>query len=316
MSTLLSMPTISVIIPAYNAEYTIQETVKSVLQQSFSDFEIVIVDDGSSDRTLDIVREIADSRLKYFSYANGGSAMARNLGVSHATGEFIAFLDADDLWTSDKLELQFEALQKHPEAGVAYSWTYFSYETEQRSYADTSNCYEGDVYAELLIRNFLHNGSNPLIRKQAIDTIGLFDTSIISCEDWDFYIRLASIYPFVLVRKPQVIYRQTPGTKSSKTNVVENSVLSVIKRAFKSAPPKYKHLESQSLAWGYKHLARQHLKRQGDLNCLKLATGKILKAVYVQPSILLEDYTQGLIRHLIKQWILMCTSITFKTFRR
>ena len=308
------MPAISVIIPAYNAEYTIQETVTSVLKQTFSDFEIIVIDDGSSDRTSDIVREIADPRLKCFSVENRGVAMARNLGVSHATGEFIAFLDADDLWTSDKLELQFEALQKHPEAGVAYSWTYFSYETEQRSYADTSNCYEGDVYAELLIRNFLHNGSNPLIRKQAIDTIGLFEIITVPCEDWDFYIRLSSIYPFALIPKPQVIYRQSSSSASSQVDRLEKSTLTVINRAFIAAPPKYKHLKSQSLAWGYKYLARQHLKYQRDLNSLKLATGKILQAVYIRPSILLEDYTQGLIRHLVKQWISMYTPITFKTF--
>ena len=308
------MPTISVIIPAYNAEHTIQETVQSVSKQTFSDSEIIVIDDGSSDRTLDVVREIADPRLKCFSYANGGSAVARNRGISHATGEFIAFLDADDMWTPDKLELQLEALQRHPEAGVAYSWTYFLYKNEHQSYADTSSCYEGDVYAQLLIRNFLHNGSNPLIRKEAIDTIGLFHTDIISCEDWDFYIRLASIYPFALVRKPQVIYRQSSGTKSSKIDIVEESMQAVIHRAFKAAPPEYKHLKSQSLAWSYKYLAQLYLRNQSDLERLKLATGNIFKAVYVQPSVLLEGYTQGLIRHLIKQWILTYTPITFKTF--
>ena len=305
------MPTISVIIPAYNAEHTIQETLESVQKQTFSDFEIIVIDDGSTDRTLDIVREIADPRIKCFSYENGGVAMARNLGISHATGEFIAFLDADDMWTSDKLELQLGALQKYPEAGVAYSWTYFLYENEQQSYVDTSNFYEGDVYADLLIKNFLHNGSNPLIRKQAIDTIGLFEITLVSCEDWDFYIRLASIYPFVLIQKAQVIYRQSLGTKSSNINAVEKGVLSVIHRNFEAAPPKYKHLKCQSLAWSYKYLAQQYLKYQNDLNSLRLATAKILKAIYIQPSILLEVYTQGLIRHLIKRWILVYTPITF-----
>ena len=309
------MTAISVIIPAYNAEQTIQETVQSVLKQTFSDFEIIVIDDGSSDRTSDIVGEIADPRLKCFSYANGGVAMARNRGLSHATGEFIAFLDADDLWVSDKLELQFEALQKHPEAGVAYSWTYFLHEKEHQSYADTSSFYEGDVYAQLLIRNFLHNGSNPLIRKRAIDTIGLFDVTTVPSEDWDFYIRLSSVYPFALIPKPQVIYRQSSSSASSKVDRIETSTLTVINRAFAAAPCEYKHLKSQSFAWVYKYSARQHLKYQSDLNSLSLATGKIFKAVCLHPSILLEHYTQGLIRHLIKQWILMYTPITFKTFR-
>ena len=310
------MSKISVIIPAYNAEHTIEETIKSVLEQTFPDFEIIVIDDGSSDRTLNVVREIVDPRIKCFSYTNGGSSVARNRGISHATGEFIAFLDADDLWTPDKLELQLEALQKNPEAGVAYSWTYFLYEDEHRSYADTSNLYEDNVYAELLIKNFLHNGSNPLIRRQAIDTIGLFKASLIFCEDWDFYIRLASIYPFVLIQKPQVIYRQSIGTKSSKIKQVEEAILTVTDIAFEAAPSKYKRLKYKSLAWSYKYLAQQYLRYQNKPSTLKLAVNNLLKAVFLQPSILLEEYTQGLIRKLIKQSMRLYTPIVFKPFSR
>ena len=305
------MSTISVIIPAYNAEHTIEETIKSVLKQTFPDFEIIVIDDGSSDRTLDIVREIADPRLKYFCYKNGGVATARNRGISHATGEFITFLDADDMWTSDKLKLQLEALQKYPEAGVAYSWTYFLHEKEHLSYADTSSFYEGNVYAELLIKNFLHSGSNPLIRKQAINTIGLFETTLVPCEDWDFYIRLSSIYPFALIPKPQIIYRQSSGSASSKVELMKDSTLKVINRAFETASPEYRHLKYRSLAWSYKYLAQQHLKYQNDPSTLRLAANKLFKAVLLQPSILLEEYTQGLIRQLIKQSILLYTPITF-----
>jgi glycosyltransferase involved in cell wall biosynthesis len=306
------MPTISVIIPAYNAERTIQETVKSVLEQTFSDFELIIIDDGSTDRTLDLIQKIAVPRIRCFSYENGGVAVARNRGIFHAMGEFIAFLDADDLWTSDKLERQFKALEEHSEAAVAYSWTYFLDENENNSYADTSSFYEGDVYANLLVKNFLHNGSNCLVRKQAIDAVGLFDGTLTHCEDWDFYIRLAFIYPFVLVPKPQVIYRQVLGTATSKVDVMEKSILTVIDRAFKVAPPEHQHLKQQSLAWGYKYLVQQYLKyEKGNFDSLRLAVRKLLKAIYIQPSILGEDYTQALIRRIVKQWILMNTPIVF-----
>ena len=117
------MPTISVVIPAYNAAKTILETIDSVRQQTFSDFEVIVINDGSNDNTAELVNAVADDRLRLFSYENGGAAIARNRGIDHVSGEFIAFLDADDLWTPDKLELQLEALQKHPEAGVAHSWT-------------------------------------------------------------------------------------------------------------------------------------------------------------------------------------------------
>src|SRR4028118_518511 len=125
------MPQISVIIPAYNAERTIRETIESVQQQTFLDLELIVINDGSKDRTVELVQSIKDDRLKIFSYENGGVCVARNRGIDHANGEFIAFLDADDLWTPDKLELQAAALKQHPEAGVAYSWTYFMDVDEQ-----------------------------------------------------------------------------------------------------------------------------------------------------------------------------------------
>jgi glycosyltransferase involved in cell wall biosynthesis len=91
------MPLISVVIPVYNGEKTILETIESVLNQSFTDFEIIVINDGSQDATLEIVSSIKDPRLKVFSYPNAGQAIARNRGVSHAVGEFVSFLDADDL---------------------------------------------------------------------------------------------------------------------------------------------------------------------------------------------------------------------------
>src|SRR5690242_20728341 len=100
-------PQISVIIPVYNGERTILETIASVQQQTFSDFELIVINDGSTDRTLELLNSVEDPRLKILSYSNGGLPVARNRGISHATGEFITFIDADDLWTSDKLEAQY-----------------------------------------------------------------------------------------------------------------------------------------------------------------------------------------------------------------
>ncbi len=100
------MPKISVIIPVYNAEETIKETLESVLSQTFSQFEIIVINDGSQDKTLEIVSRILDPRLKVLSYPNAGVSVSRNRGISQAAGEYVSFLDADDLWTPDKLETQ------------------------------------------------------------------------------------------------------------------------------------------------------------------------------------------------------------------
>ncbi|MEO1801309.1 MAG: glycosyltransferase family A protein, partial [Cyanobacteria bacterium J06629_2] len=125
------MPAISVIIAAYNSQGTISETISSVLNQTFSDLEVIVIDDGSTDLTCDRVKEIADQRVKLFPYQNGGVAKARNRGLAHATGEYIAFLDHDDLWVADKLEAQLSALQQSDRAEVAYSWTIIMYSEEQ-----------------------------------------------------------------------------------------------------------------------------------------------------------------------------------------
>ncbi len=300
------MPTISIIIPVYNGKTTILETIASVQQQTFSDIEIIVINDGSTDSTLELLKSIQDERLKIFSYENGGLPVARNRGISHATGEFIAFLDADDMWTPDKLELQLAALQQHPEAGVAYSWTYFKYDEEEYSYADESSFFEGDVYADLLVRNFLHNGSNPLIRRQAIESVGFFDPTLKSCEDWEFYLRLAVNWDFVLVRKAQIIYRQSSSSMTSKVEVMEKSLIIVIERAFQSAPVNLQSLKKQSFSWVYKYAAQQYLKYgRHNISDLNLATSKLVRAILIQPKILLEKYTQGLIRQIVKSWLIM-----------
>ncbi len=95
------MAIISVVIPAYNSEKTIRATIESVLQQSFKDFELIVIDDGSQDSTYQVVSSFSDSRVRVFSYPNAGVSASRNRGITKANGEFIAFLDADDLWTPD-----------------------------------------------------------------------------------------------------------------------------------------------------------------------------------------------------------------------
>lgn len=298
------MALVSVIIPAYNAEKTIKETIQSVQNQTLTDFEIVVVNDGSADRTLEILQGIQDNRLRVFSYGNSGVAVTRNRGISHSTGKFIAFLDADDLWTADKLELQLRALEQNPEAGVAYSWTQFKFIEDEKSYTDTSVVFEGNVYANLLSRNFLHNGSNPLVRRHAIESVGDFDPICIPCEDWDFYLRLAAKWNFALVPKMQIIYRQSPNSASYKVRAMESAALKTIEKAYTSAPLELQHLKKRSLASIYQYCAQQYLRFETKtMTEIKMASHRLWLAIQLQPHILTEKYTQGLIRWLIKSWL-------------
>jgi glycosyltransferase involved in cell wall biosynthesis len=289
------MPTMSVIVPTYNAERTIRETITSVLQQTFSDFELIVINDGSTDRTLELLNTVKDPRVKTFSYPNGGVPVARNHGLSHATGEFITFLDADDLWTPDKLELQLATLQQHPEAGVVYSWAYYMDEEGESFHAENPIFFEGNVYAELLVRDFIVSGSNCLIRRQAIESVGEFDPSIPGADDWDYWIRLALHWPFVVVPKLQIFYRQSSGSVSSKVEAMEKNNLRVIEKGFQAAPPEIQSLKNQSLANTYRYSAHLYLTRVGSGDAAKQAAKKLWMAIRLYPPILRESWTRNLL---------------------
>lgn len=254
------MPIISVIIPAYNAERTLKQTIESVLKQTFSDWELIVINDGSQDATLEIVSHISDARVKVFSYSNAGVSASRNRGIAKATGELIAFLDADDLWTPDKLETGFQALQANPQAAVAYSWTDYIDESGQFFRAGNHVTETGNVYAKLLLGNFLENGSNALVRKQALTEVGGFDESLSGPEDWEIYLRLAERYEFVIVPSPQVLYRLSPHAASSNIEKMEKENLKVIERVFSRVPESLQFLKSQTLANLYNYLASRTLE--------------------------------------------------------
>ncbi len=249
------MAQISIITPVYNGARTIQATITSVLAQTFSDFELIIVDDGSTDNTLEILSQYRDPRIQILSASHGGAAASRNRGLKQASGDYIAFLDADDLWTPDKLAAQFNALQTHPEAAVAYSWTDYIDEAGSWKRVGRHTVVNGDAYGAMLLYNFLENGSNPLIRRDAINTVGGFDESLTGGQDWDFYLRLAAGYQFVNVPKVQIFYRLQSNSISANITRQEQQVVKVLNQAFSQAPEHLQPLKRKSLALVYKYLA-------------------------------------------------------------
>ncbi|HEY9850634.1 MAG TPA: glycosyltransferase [Leptolyngbyaceae cyanobacterium] len=254
------MPTISVIIPVYNGEKTIRETIESVLNQTFTDFELIVIDDGSQDKTVEIVSSIRDERLKIFSYPNSGVSISRNRGISHVSGEYISFIDADDLWTEDKLELQLKALKENSQAAVAYSWTKCIDESGNFSRRGSHISVTGDVYAKLLLIDFIENGSNPLIRKQALTEVGEFDASVTPSEDRDMWLRLAAKYHFVAVPSPQILYRQSDNSASANIAKQKVASLKVIEKAFERTPASLQYLKRYSVGNIYKGLTFKALE--------------------------------------------------------
>ncbi len=288
------MPIISVVVPAYNSQRTILETINSVLEQSFTDFELIVINDGSTDGTLELLSNIKDARFKVYSYPNGGLPVARNRGIVRATGEFVSFIDADDLWTPDKLELQLQALQQNPQAGVAYSWTICMGNNGNSFHPGVSESFQGNVYPKLLVGNFIGSGSNVLLRREAIESVGYFDESLKSCEDWDYWLRLAPKWEFVVVPEPQIIYRLSSGAMSSKLDVMEKYQTLVLEKAFESAPSELQYLKNRGFAYIYLFMTRLCLSRVNDAKVVKQASQKLWKAIRFSPRILLSKEAQFL----------------------
>jgi glycosyltransferase involved in cell wall biosynthesis len=293
-------PLVSVIVPVYNADTTLPDTIDSIQRQTFQNFELIVIDDGSTDGTLDWVRSVRDPRLQVFSYANGGTSVARNRGIERSQGEFISFIDSDDLWMPDKLALQLQALHQQPGAALAYSWTAFVDEQGEFLFAKDASYCEGDVYAELLRHNFMASGSNVLVRKSCALAVGGFDTGVPPAEDWQFYLRVAARWRFAVVPRYQILYRISERAMSANAQRSEEAMLRVCDQAFKtySRPlPK----RGEVLANVKLHIAFLYLTRALGLEVWKKAGQKLAECICLHPRILLTRKPW----HLLFAWSLL-----------
>ncbi len=282
------MPRVSVIIPAYNAAATIARTIESVRRQTFDDFEIVVVDDGSTDGTAERVREIGDPRIKLRSYANGGLPTARNRGIAEARGEYLAFLDADDLWARGKLESHIAALTRRAEAGAVYSWS-CTIDEEDRVLGrhQTASC-EGDVHAELLRVFFVGNASNAILRREVVDSVGPYDAGLDRGEDWEFLVRVASRWPFVVVPEYQVFYRLRAGSISSNVDRMRDGLLIACDKMFGGVSAALQSLKPESLAHIHLYIARCYLTRTADSGAVARAAASLAAAFALRPGMFLN----------------------------
>jgi glycosyltransferase involved in cell wall biosynthesis len=283
------MPRVSVIIPAYNAASTIRATIRSVQRQTLQDFEIVVIDDGCTDDTVQQVETIGDERIALYSYANGGLPAARNRGIGRARGNYLAFLDADDLWSSQKLESHVALLDQRREVGAVYSWSCTIDAQDRVLGAHHASSWEGDVYARLLRAFFIGNASNAIVRRGAVDAVGLFDESLDRGEDWEFLTRLASRWPFVAVRDYQVFYRQRDGSISSDVERMRDGLFVACEKMFAAAPAGLQHLKITSLANIHIYAARSYLTRKTDHKSLGDAARSLLTVLRLQPRLLLDS---------------------------
>jgi glycosyltransferase involved in cell wall biosynthesis len=197
--------------PAYNGEKYIRQAIDSVLAQTYQDWELVVVDDGSTDGTANILDSYADPRIRSMSQQNRGQAAALNSGLRLAQGEFITNLDVDDWLTVDSLHDRVQYLVQHPDRGVVYGDGFYCDVTGRPLMRFSDNRIgdvEGDVYGMLISTPFFSAGSSVMQRRQLLDQYQLqYDESIVWCQDYDFYIRLAAVATFGVIDTPTVWYR-------------------------------------------------------------------------------------------------------------
>ena len=228
-------PLFSVIIPTYNRTAKLVRAVESVLQQTCQDFDLWVIDDGSTDATQEALEPFS-GRLNYCYQANQGTCVARNTGIQNSNGRYIAFLDSDDHWLPDKLAVIEEAIQAHPEVGVFYSSVTNVDEDGRILWEVHAREVHGSAYIEMLKADFMVL-SSVVVKRECLKETGLFDAALKMSEDWDLLIRLARQYPILAVPETLVIFEY--GSPDKKTRNIQRWIAghdAILEKAFQADP--------------------------------------------------------------------------------
>ena len=248
----MKSPRVSIIISAYNATKYLPATVNSVLQQTFSNFEVLIFNNGSSDNIAQWFQCLRDLRLrdlrfKLISQQYLGIFETRNLGITAARGEYVAFLDADDLWHPRKLQKQVSCFEHYPEVGLVHSWLKLIDSWGNSTGRVVKNNLSGWVEPKILKRNQIGSQS-VMIRRRCFDSVGLFDPQLGTAQDWDMWIRLSRRYPFMSLAEPLTYSRQHPDRFSKNLLMMETSFQVTIEKAYAVVPSGLLYLKNLSYA--------------------------------------------------------------------
>jgi len=299
-------PRVSVVMPIYGVERFVAEAVDSVLAQSYADFEFIIVDDVSPDRSREICEQYTDERIRIVIHeTNRGLAGARNTGIRHARGEYIALLDSDDRWDPDKLMLHVEHLNSTPTVGVSFSRSVFMNED-----GEIMNTYQmpkltGITAEHLLCRNPIGNGSAPVIRRSVFDDICFkenlygetenfyFDDRFRQSEDIECWIRIASLTNWSIegLSEPLTHYRLNSGSLSANVPKQLATWEAVIDKAREHSPELVERAGGLARAYQLRYLSRQAIRLQDG----KMALSLITQAIKQDPSIILREPSRTLL---------------------
>jgi glycosyltransferase involved in cell wall biosynthesis len=299
------MKKVSIIIPVYKAEKYIAATVQSVLEQTYKNFEILIIDDASPDKSIDICKQFTDSRIKIIHQENRGLAGARNTGIRHAQGEYLAFLDADDLWLPEKLEKHVAHLDSSPKVGVSFSCSTFINDEGQPLGLYQIPKLKDITLPHVLCRNPIGNGSAAVIRREVFEAIKFqdnlhgtvedfyFDEHFRQSEDIECWVRISIKTDWQIEGIPEALtlYRVNSGGLSANMLKQLDSWEKVIEKTRSYAPEIITQWETLARAYQLRYLARRAVRQQDSSMAVKL----INRAMATNWRILLEEPRRTLI---------------------
>lgn len=228
----MQKPQISVIIPTFNRGWILQEAIDSVLSQDCVDFELIIIDDGSTDNTLDLLQSYS-GRLKVLQQKNLGVSAARNLGIKNSCGKYIAFLDSDDLWLPKKLFMQLEFFACHREALICQTEEIWIRNGIRVNPGKKHKKISGAIFEQSLSL-CLVSPSAVMMDRRLFEEIGMFDENLPACEDYDLWLRTSLKYPVFLLKKPLVIKRGGHADQLSKAAGLDQYRIASLVKLIKS----------------------------------------------------------------------------------
>lgn len=255
-----NFPRVSVVMPAYNSSKTIGIAIESLLGQTFINWELLIINDGSTDSTLDVIAKFNDIRIRVVTQNNQGVAEARNVGLRLSRGEYIAFLDSDDLWLPEKLQAQLSIFTKSShKLGLVYTKHRGFLKSPENSFSmdvDASIGYENDYY-RLLIMDYIPT-LTVMIRASVVREIGYFRGDLQGTEDWDYWIRVSRVYNLLRIDRELALYRIQSNSLSRNKDrhaIEELKVLDAHLASEMSIPISVRHMAR--LFWQVKKIRHQ-----------------------------------------------------------
>lgn len=257
------MLNVSVVIPTYNRADLIAETLESVLSQTYQAFEIIVVDDGSTDHTTKVLESYClNPKIRVLVQANGGTASARNSGLRVATGDYICFLDSDDLWLPTMLETQVDVVER---TGTVWSFSDVEwFQPEASGVLGLSSklgipAHAGYVAHSLIMGNFIPSPS-VIVQRSVVCELGGYDVTCVAAEDWELWLRIAAKHPIEYVQRPLARYRVHSQSKTAAAVddifLAYDRYVEVVTKAVKAAPSVYARDEKRAVATGLIRMGR------------------------------------------------------------